>query len=424
MRRARMVEIEATEDAGYRTMERALKYMEQALERLEGVTEVVRAAHHARSSDEATLATQIEISEIPAPPFEEGRRATRLAELMGDAGLDGIRIDEVGNVLGERAGATEGSPLVVSAHLDTVFPPGTDVGVVREGDLLRGPGISDDARGLAVLLALARALEAGGVRTRSPLLFAGTVGEEGIGDLRGVRHLFGTCAPAERAGGFLSLDGAGMERLVTRGLGSRRFRIVARGPGGHSWVDWGTANPIHVLGGLVRHLTSRPLSRRPLTTLTVARWGGGKSINAIPQEAWIEVDVRSERDHDLEVQHAAIAAAVAERVDRSAGLTVEVEVIGHRPGGETPADAPLVQAAVAATRARQWEPRLACSSTDANIPMSLGIPALTMGCGGEAGQAHTTEEWYRNVRGTDGTLRALFTVLLAAGADGVAGSGA
>jgi len=397
---------------------------DRALKRLERLPEVARAADYARAGDEATLATQIEISEIPAPPFEEGPRARRLADLLEEAGLGGVRLDEVGNVLGERHGTTDGPPIVVSAHLDTVFPAGTDVGVLREGDLLRGPGISDDARGLAVLLALVRALEAGGVRTRAPLLFAATVGEEGIGDLRGVKHLFASSGSAAGAAGFLSLDGAGLERLVTRGLGSRRFRIVARGPGGHSWVDWGTPNPIHVLGGLVEHLTRRPLSRQPLTTLTVARWGGGKSINAIPQEAWIELDVRSECEEELEEQHAAIAAAAAGRVGGAGDLTVEVEVIGHRPGGETPVDASLVQAAMAATRAHGYEPRLACSSTDANIPMSLGVPAITMGCGGEAGQAHTTEEWYRNVRGADGTLRALYTVLLAAGTDGVVETGA
>lgn len=379
--------------------------------------DIEAAAVWIRAHDEATLESQIELSEIPAPPFRETARGERMLELFRMAGLSQPFVDAVGNVIADRPGTSHEPPLIVSAHLDTVFPPETDVTVTRDGDLLRGPGISDDARGLAALLAVARAMVANDVRTRAPVRFVATVGEEGAGDLRGVKHLFGAGGDGHTAAGFISLDGAGLDRVVTRGLGSRRYRIEVSGPGGHSWVDWGTANPIHAVAQLAATITELPLSREPKTTLTIARMGGGKSINAIPQHAWIEVDSRSAGNSqliDLEVR-------MRESVDRCAAknreLGFEVHVIGERPGGQTPEAAPLLQAALAATRRLGREPVLALSSTDANIPMSMGIPALTLGCGGEAGMAHTTDEWYRNVGGPDGIVRALYTIALAAGAD-------
>jgi acetylornithine deacetylase/succinyl-diaminopimelate desuccinylase-like protein len=208
-----------------------------------------------------------------------------------------------------------------------------------------------------------------------------------------------------------------LEHLVVRALGSRRFRISARGPGGHSWIDWGLVNPIHVLAETVSRLTELELPAHPTTTLTVARWGGGKSINAIPQDAWIEVDTRSESDvHLADLERRIREATRAATHGADAQLEVTVEVLGHRPSGRTSPEAPLLRAAVAATRHLGAEPLLTASSTDANVPMSLAIPAVTVGGGGEAGQAHTTDEWYRNVRGVEGVLRALYTVLLAAGA--------
>jgi len=239
-----------------------------------------------------------------------------------------------------------------------------------------------------------------------------------------VKHLFGADGAALGARGFISLDGAGLDRVVTRGLGSRRFRITIRGPGGHSWVDWGTANPIHAITHLGQRLTDLSLSSDPVSTLTIARVGGGKSINAIPQEAWLEIDTRCEDNGRLAELERRVRTCVADLATESeAGgsdgpheaLTFELETIGDRPGGRTPSETPLVQAALESTRALEREPVLATSSTDANIPMSLGIPAITLGCGGEAGQAHTTDEWYRNVEGSDGVTRALYTVLLSAG---------
>ena len=411
------------------TMERRSPPSAEADLRLASLLErprVARAVEHVRAGDAATIDAQVELSEIAAPPFSEGPRARRMAALLEEAGLSGVHVDDAGNVLGtlpngasaRRSGGRTG-PLVVSAHLDTVFPSGTDVRVERNGDLLRGPGISDDARGLATVLAVARALRAAHIETETPVLFAATVGEEGIGDLRGVRHLFADGGPAAGASGFISLDGAGIERVIVRGLGSRRFRIRARGAGGHSWMDWGTPNPIHALARVAGALASLDLSTDPLTTLTIARWGGGTSINAIPQEAWLELDTRSEDETRLALLEAEVRDIVgAAAASAGRGLVFEIEPVGSRPGGHTPVDSLLVQATLAATRSLGSLPELAVSSTDANIPMARGVPALTIGCGGEAGKAHTTHEWYRNVRGVEGVLRALYTVLAVAGVEG------
>lgn len=392
--------------------------MQRQLERLSQRPDVSAAIAFVRDQDEATLATQVELSEIPAPPFEEQARGERIAELFVASGLGSVSRDAAGNVIASRPGSADGPPLVISAHLDTVFPPGTEVRVTREKDVLRGPGIADDARGLATLVALARMMETSVISTRQPLLFVATVGEEGPGDLRGVKHLFSEHGAAREAIGFISLDGAGLDRIVVEGLGSRRYRIAAAGPGGHSWVDWGSPNPIHALVELGCVLTGLDLPDQPRTTLTVARIGGGTSINAIPQEAWMEIDTRSAGDAELGAIETAIRHAVLESARANAELGFQISVIGDRPSGRTSEGCPLVLAASAATRGRNRTPILATSSTDANVPMAEGVPAVTLGCGGQAGRAHTTEEWYRNVEGTDGIIRAFHTVLLAAGVVG------
>ncbi len=376
---------------------------------------VRHAADLVLTSDEATLRTQMELSEIPAPAFDEGARGLRMQALLAAAGLPEPGVDDVGNVVAVRPGSEGGPPLVVSAHLDTVFPPGTDVSVHREGDTLRGPGISDDARGLATLLSVARAMNGAGIVTRAPVLFVATVGEEGIGDLRGVKHLFAPGGAGHGAAGFLSLDGAGLDGVVIEGLGSRRYRVEVAGPGGHSWADWGTPNPIHALVALGRGLTKIELGLDPVSTLTIGRIGGGTSVNAIPQHAWVEIDTRSAAGHRLDMLEVDIRAQVEAARRAWDGLDVAITVIGDRPCGATSRDAPLVRAAFDATRAVGGHPKPALSSTDANVPMALGIPALTIGCGGEAGLAHTTDEWYRNTGGANGVLRALYTVVLTAG---------
>lgn len=396
----------------------------RSLLRLRRVETAIRLV---RETDARTLHDQVELTLIPAPPFGEGPRAAHMAELMTEVGLTGVEIDGVGNVLGRYSGGADlrRPPLVVSAHLDTAFPPGTPITLHREGRRLRAPGITDDGRGLAALLAVARALRGAQVPLQDPVVFAATVGEEGSGDLRGVKHLFRRGGPVTNARGFISLDGAGMEALIVRGVGSRRLRVSLSGPGGHSWADYGTPNPIHILAGVASRLARSPLPSVPRTTLTIARWGGGSGINAIPEEAWLELDLRCEEPGTLgrleEQVHATFRELVATEVALSqtrgedAVLTPSIEVIGDRPAGATDPAHPLVQAALAATRSMGGVPVLMGASTDANLPMSLGVPALAMGAGGRAGGAHTLGEWYDNEGGPEGILRALLTVLLAVG---------
>jgi acetylornithine deacetylase/succinyl-diaminopimelate desuccinylase-like protein len=375
-------------------------------------------------SDDRTLRDQMDVTAIPAPPFGEAERATWMAERLAAYGADDVRIDACGNVVGHLRGSDAGAgPIVVSAHLDTVFPPGTDVRPREQGDRILAPGISDDGRGLAALLTFTRLLSRSDVRTAAPIIVAATVGEEGLGDLRGVRALFE--GVARSASAFVSLDGAGVTRVVTGGIGSLRRRYRVRGPGGHSWVDWGRPNPIEIAG---RALAGLPRSDEmpAATTWSAGRVGGGTSINAIPESAWVEVEVRAERPDDLSRADARVRAAFEEAVEeanrtaRRSGAGTErtmraslvVETIGDRPAGITPPDSLLVGAAVAATRALDLPVELATSSTDANVPMALGIPALTLGAGGEAQGVHTLGEWYRNTLGPEGIVRALLTVLI------------
>lgn len=385
---------------------------------------VCRAVAHARDTDEQTLDDQLELTAIAAPPFGERARAEAMGNRLRRCGLPDTHLDEVGNVIALRPGSEKGvAPVILSAHLDTVFSEETPIEVRREGDLLAGPGISDDGRGLAVVLAVARALEAGGVNTNCPILFVGTVGEEGLGDLRGAKHLMSPAGAGSGAAAFISVDGAGLDRIVTRGLGSRRFRLSVRGPGGHSWQNRGTSNPIHALGRVVESLAELVEPHDTSSALTVARWGGGTSINSIPQEAWIEVDCRSVDEGRLEsieigLRHVAAAAVSVEAAGCQGTLQLSVESVGIRPSGATDPHAPVVRAARRATEAVGAEPVFVLASTDANAAMARGVSALTMGGGGEAGQAHTTAEWYRNVGGPEGVLRALYTVTLTAGLAG------
>jgi len=373
--------------------------------------------------DSETLRDMVDLTEIPAPPFGEERRGAAMAERLSALGLVEVRRDEVGNVLARIPGPAEGPPLILSAHLDTVFPDGTDVSVRQDGDRLVAPGIADNGRGLAGILAIARCLRATGLTTRTPLLFAATVGEEGIGDLRGVKHLFRSGSALRAAAGFISIDGTGCRRIVHRGLGSRRLRAKIHGPGGHSWADWGRGNPIHALGLALASIARHMPPRDPRTTLSAGRIGGGTSVNAIPAEAWVELDLRSETRAALntlerrvrEMLKSAVGDANRERHQGSQPLRLEVELIGDRPSGRVPADAALIVAASAATSWIGQTPELVTSSTDANVPMSVGVPAITIGAGGESGGTHTTGEWYRNEQGPLGLARALLTVLAAAG---------
>ena len=317
-----------------------------------------------------------------------------------------------------RPGRSDQSIAMVS-HLDTVFPLDTPIRIRREHGRVHAPGISDNCRGLAALLAIARALLHAGVRPAAPVVFAANVGEEGVGDLRGVKHLFREGSPWRDIRAFISVDGTGLRRIVTRGVGSRRFRATVEGPGGHSWADWGAPNPVNALGLGIAELARISPPKQPRTVLTVGRIAGGTSVNAIPDSAWLELDLRSEAGaplHDLEARVRRIfAQATAEANSRrrrgTAALSLDMQLIGDRPTGETALTADIVRAARAATRAVGETPEMVSSSTDANIAMALGIPAIALGAGGEAGGTHTLEEWYSNDKGPEGIERVMLTVL-------------
>jgi tripeptide aminopeptidase len=389
------------------------------LDRLFASPALLRARAVIRERDRETLATQLELAQIPAPPGSEAERGERVRRVFEACGLEGVHADEVGNVHGslprsqvDDAGA---APVLITAHLDTVFPAETDLRPRRENGRVLIPGIADNARGLAALVTLARTAVACGLRTGRPLLFVATVGEEGVGDLRGVKHLFREGSGHRRAAAFVSLDGSGLRRIVHRAVGSKRLRLQLRGTGGHSWSDWGLANPLHALGAAIAALRAMELPATPRTTLTVARAGGGTSVNAIPDGAWLELDLRSEGQQALaalegRVRQQVAAAVEAENRGRRAGtspLSAAWETIGDRPGGAIDASSPVVRAAVEITRALGAEPELVSSSTDANVPIALGIPAITVGAGGESGGIHTTDEWYSNEGGPIGVERAL-----------------
>lgn len=380
----------------------------------------IRAARqHIESSDDVTLARQAELSAIPSPTGVEGARAARVAALLLDAGARSITTDTVGNVRGW-LGEPGDAPVVVSAHLDTVFGPEVTLDVARRGARLEGPGIADNARGLAALIALAHAITKAGITPRKPILLAATVGEEGAGNLRGVRHLLNGGPPAPlRPSAFIALDGAGLQRIVHRALGSRRYRATFRGPGGHSWAAFGVANPANAVGHAAAALADLPRSESPRTTCAVVGLGGGTGLNSIPQSAWLDVDLRGEDAAALErldkLARGAIAAAAEtenrRRAPGSRALEVAIQSLGDRPSGLTPRTHPLVQAAVAANRALGWDVELVSASTDANLPISLGIPAIALGAGGRSGDAHLPSEWYDNTDGPVGVVRALLVTL-------------
>ena len=381
--------------------------------------EVGRALSFFEKNAEAITEEQIRFCSIPAPPFGERERAEYLSEKFSSLGLTEVEIDEEGNCLGLIKGTSLSPLLVVSAHLDTVFSAETDFSVTRSGKRLLAPGISDDGCGLVALVALARAIQTEKIRTEGSILFVGTVGEEGEGNLRGVRYLLTRGRWASKVDAFLSFDGPGMDRITNRALGSRRYRVEISGPGGHSWGDFGLPNPVHALARAVAKLAGYPLPREPRTTFNVGRIEGGTSINSIPEKAAMDVDLRSGADAELRrldsfFRRAVKQAADEENATRRPGdplLEPKVDLIGERPSGETPSDSPLVEFALEATRILGVEPRLDQSSTDSNLPISLGIPAITLGAGGTSGASHTLAEWYDPTDRELGLKRALLVVL-------------
>jgi acetylornithine deacetylase/succinyl-diaminopimelate desuccinylase-like protein len=366
----------------------------------------------------------IRITEVPAPSFQESARAALIKKLLDQGGLK-TRIDEVGNVIGERAG-TERGIVLIAAHLDTVFPAGTEVKVRREGQRLTAPGISDNSAGVAGLVAVARAFHEGKLRTRLTVVFAANVGEEGEGNLRGMRKLVETYRGRLRYA--IALDGAATDHIVTRALASRRIEITVTGPGGHSWSDFGLPNPIHALSRAVAQFIKVRIPDEPRTTFNVGQIEGGTSVNSIPHHASIKVDLRSESEAELERLEKALRDAVQQGVDgemesarqtvgssrngaRPENLQQKFRVLGVRPAGELPETSPLLAAVRNADAELGNRSRLDRSSTDANIPLSLGIPAIAIGAGGRGGGAHSLNEWYEAAGRELGLKRLLLTIL-------------
>jgi acetylornithine deacetylase/succinyl-diaminopimelate desuccinylase-like protein len=344
----------------------------------------------------------IQITETPAPPFKEEKRARLFADLLKQSGLADVEIDAEGNVIGLRKGTRNGPMIAIAAHLDTVFPEGTNVKVRRQGTRLFAPGIGDDSRALAVLLEIIRAMDAAKIQTASDILFIGNVGEEGEGDLRGMKYLFQKGSYKDKIKMFISLDPFGWGNDVTvGGIGSKRFKVVFRGPGGHSFGSFGLVSPAYALGDAIQKLSRMQVPSRPKTTFNVGVLGGGTSVNSIPFEAWMDVDIRSEMKEELDrtvdtftrLMHEAADEENRVRTTSQGRIDVEVKLIGDRPFGQVAMNSPIVQTAGAVIQTFGLNPNYGMSSTDSNIPMSMGIPAITLESGGTGGRNHTLDEW-------------------------------
>ncbi len=373
---------------------------------------------------------QMEAARIPAPPFGEGPRAQWLAEKFNQLGLEDVHLDEVGNVLGILPG-TAPPAVTISAHIDTVFPSGTALNVYQQGGRLHGPGISDNAAGVTALLALAGAFKDCGLGHQAPILFIGNVGEEGEGDLRGIRHIFSASPWKDKIAASVVIDGAGTDTIIADALGSRRFEIVIKGPGGHSWTDFGSPNPIVALARAITIFSETRVPASPKTTFNVGVIAGGTSVNSIPESAAMRVDVRSSSRMEIERLEMELRRAVEQAVGEEEGrarsgastrssseLEFEINVIGNRPAGELDRNARILQLARAVDSCLGNSAQVQRASTDANIPISLGRQAVALGAGGRGGGAHTLQEWFEPEGRERGLQRILLLVLALAGANG------
>ena len=367
---------------------------------------------------------QIRITEIPAPPFQEERRAAYFLERVRERGLDNAYIDSEGNVVATRAGSGNGPTLLVAAHLDTVFPAEVDTTVEFRDGRYYAPGIGDDTRGLAVLLSVLDVLDESGITTHADIIFSGNVGEEGRGDLRGVKALFRDHPEVD---GFISIDGVRLQRITTGGTGSRRFEFQFSGPGGHSFGAFGLPSAIHAMGRAIAKIAEIQTPQFPKSTFTVGTVDGGTSVNSIAAYAQFAIDMRSnDRDSlailERQAKTAALEAVAEENARWNRNLiSVEFNLIGDRPVGETDFRSPIVQAAALAFEQQGVELQgLNISSTDSNVPMSLDIPAITLSGGGDGGGAHSPDEWFSPVDSHLGPQTILLTILALAGIEGVA----
>ncbi len=384
----------------------------------------VRVAMQTLKDDNAwTLSQQVSLCEIPAPPFGEARRGAEYHRRLAALGLSNVRIDAEGNAIGERPGLGDGPTVVIAGHLDTVFPESTDVRTRRVGARIHGPGIGDDCRGLAVVLAVARAFQQSGVRTEGTVIFVGNVGEEGPGNLRGVKHLYEKELKG-RINYFISVDGTGLG-LTGRAVGSNRYRVTYKGPGGHSYGDFGMPSPIHALGRAIARIGDLQVPSAPKTTFNVGIIRGGTSVNSIAFEASMDVDMRSESAQSLADVDARLRRMLTEALDAENAraqdpklrLSLVIDTIGIRPAGTQPDTAAIIRAAQAAATALGFTVRPGASSTDANVPIGLGLPGIAIDGGGRGDGAHSLDEWYED--GERGWLGPQWAALIVATLAGV-----
>src|ERR1700678_1824054 len=405
--------------------------VQQDVARMAASPEVRSAFNWLRTQEPQLTQWQMEMARIAAPPFGESARGAWLAERFREAGLDDVRIDDVGNVFGVHPGFGQ-RYVALSAHIDTVFPANTPLNIRQQGSRLFGPGVSDNGAGVTAMLAIAALLRTVRLRHALPFVFIGNVGEEGEGDLRGMRHVFSTPRWKDSIAYNVVLDGAGADTIVAEALGSRRFEVIVRGPGGHSWSDFGAPNPIVILSRAVDAFTATPVPATPKTTFNIGVIRGGTSVNSIPESASMKVDIRSTSMAEMERLEQTLRMALSRAVEdetmtaemrsqaqkRPAGVSCEVVAIGNRPAGELAAGARVLHVIRAGdaqlNKARQGQR----ASTDANIPLSLGLEAIAIGGGGSGGGAHPLQEWFDSNGRELGLKRILLTMLALAGAGG------
>jgi tripeptide aminopeptidase len=401
--------------------------VQQEVARLAASPDVRSAFNWFRLQEPQLAHWQMEMARIPAPPFGESARGEWLAERFREVGLDDVRIDDVGNVFGTHPGFGK-RHVALSAHIDTVFPANTPLNIRQQGSRLYGPGVSDNGAGVAAMLGIAALLRSARLRHAMPFVFIGNVGEEGEGDLRGMRHIFSTPRWKDSIAYSLVLDGAGADTIVAEALGSRRFEVIVRGPGGHSWSDFGAPNPIVILARAIEMFTATPVPATPKTTFNIGVIRGGTSVNSIPESASMKVDIRSTSMTEMErleqslrlalnraVEEETMAAEMRSSSQKRPGVSCEVVVIGNRPAGELPAGARILQVVRAVDAQLANAAQIQRASTDANIPLSLGLEAVAIGGGGSGGGAHTLQEWFDSNGRELGLKRILLTMLALAG---------
>tara|TARA_B100001057_G_scaffold131511_1_gene130746 strand:+ start:3573 stop:4886 length:1314 start_codon:yes stop_codon:yes gene_type:complete len=399
------------------------KIYSEGIEKLLANSKVKKAFKYIIDIEEKTMKNLIELTEIEAPPFKEEKRAKEFAERLKLAGIENVWIDSIGNVIGLLKGTVGSKNIAIDAHMDTVFPEGTDVKVRVKNDTLYAPGVGDDTRGLAMILTMAETIKKNNIKPLNNILFIGTVGEEGLGDLRGVRYLFKNNNP--KIDTWIGVDGGSIGRVNNQALGSYRYEVVFDGPGGHSWGAFGLVNPHHALGYGIKNFIEKAdkyTLTGPRTSYNVGIISGGTSINSIPFKSSMQVDIRSvepQRLDDMEeILFNSMQSALKDqnKMKRSGpDLKLTINKIGNRPSGKVDESVPLIQRTIAATQYMGVEPRITIGSTNSNIPIYLGVPAVTIGRGGDGAGAHSLDEWWLNKDGYKSIQLALLILLSESG---------